>query len=125
MGEGLKAFFDGRWLNVKIAEDKAPRAAASGDGPGEPQLKCFVGGLSWDTTGEGVKEFFKDCGEMTDVYFPTDRDTGAYRGFCFITFEDLEGSAAAVALNEQELDGRWLKINYSQRPSSSCSCCSG
>jgi len=31
-----------------------------------------------------------------------------------MTFAELDGSAAAVALNGGELDGKWLKINYSQ-----------
>jgi len=104
---------DGRWLNIRIAEDKVKGQGSDTDA-GEPQLKVYVGGLSWDTTEETVAEFFKDCGETTDLFFPTDRETGAYRGFCFVTFADLDGSKAAVALTGGELDGRWLKINYSQ-----------
>jgi len=104
---------DGRWLNIRVAEDKVARDDGN-QGAGEPQLKVFVGGLNWETTEDSVKEFFKDCGETTDVYFPTDRETGNYRGFCFITFEELDGSAASCAKNGEELDGKWLKVNYSQ-----------
>jgi len=68
---------DGRWLNIRVAEDKVAREDA---GAGEPQLKVFVGGLNYETDEEGVKKFFADCGETTDVYFPTDRETGNYRG---------------------------------------------
>jgi|Transcript_873 RNA recognition motif-containing protein len=118
--EGVKlheAELDGRWLKINIAEDKpdkADRKSRGGAEPGEPQLKVFVGGLSWESTEDDVKDFFKDCGEMTDVFFPTDYNTGQTRGFCFVTFAEMEGSAAAVALNEKELGGRWLNIRYSQ-----------
>ncbi len=41
-----------------------------------------------------------------------DRDTGRSRGFGFVTFgTDLEAQAAIASLNEQELDGRRIKVN--------------
>merc|ERR1712086_1142419 len=115
---------DGRTLTVNVAESPKPNkerepkpqreyADQASAGPAQPQLKCFVGNLSWDTSEETVANFFKDCGQTTDVYFPTDRD-GRPRGFGFITFAELGGSAAAVALNGVELDGRGLRINYEQ-----------
>ncbi|KAG5220080.1 Glycine-rich RNA-binding protein [Salix suchowensis] len=48
-----------------------------------------------------------------------DRDTGRSRGFGFVTFEGpQEADAAIQALNEQELDGRRIKVNLANaRPS--------
>lgn len=41
-----------------------------------------------------------------------DRDTGRSRGFGFVTYSSSgEASAAIAALNEQELDGRRIKVN--------------
>lgn len=41
-----------------------------------------------------------------------DRDTGRSRGFGFVTFSnDQEAQAAIGGLNEQELDGRRIKVN--------------
>lgn len=41
-----------------------------------------------------------------------DRDTGRSRGFGFVTFgTNDEANAAIAALNEEELDGRRIKVN--------------
>ena len=41
-----------------------------------------------------------------------DRDTGRSRGFGFVTFgSSSEADAAIASLNEQELDGRRIKVN--------------
>jgi cold-inducible RNA-binding protein len=41
-----------------------------------------------------------------------DRDTGRSRGFGFVTFAtETEAQAAINGLNEQDLDGRRIKVN--------------
>lgn len=45
-----------------------------------------------------------------------DRDTGRSRGFGFVTFgSDQEAEAAIQGLNEQELDGRRIRVNLANR----------
>jgi RNA recognition motif-containing protein len=41
----------------------------------------------------------------------TDRNTGRFRGFCFVEMEESAANAAISALNETELDGRSLRVN--------------
>ena len=74
--------------------------------------KLFVGGLSWDTTDEGLRRAFAAHGEVTEARVITDRDTGRSRGFGFVTFEsDEEASNACQKGNGADLDGRALTVN--------------
>ena len=42
--------------------------------------KLFVGGLSWDTNDDGLRQAFASYGEITEAKVITDRDTGRSRG---------------------------------------------
>ena len=45
-----------------------------------------------------------------------DRDTGRSRGFGFITYNSSDEANAAISgLNEQELDGRRIKVNLANQ----------
>lgn len=74
--------------------------------------KLFVGGLSWDTGEEDLRNLFSKYGEITEVRIITDRDSGRSRGFGFVEFVDAAAADKAIAeLNETELDGRTIKVN--------------
>ena len=77
--------------------------------------KIFVGGLSWGTDSEGLKESFSRFGEISDARVITDRETGRSRGFGFITFENSDSVSDAIsAMNDVELDGRTIKVTEAQ-----------
>ncbi|KAM0230823.1 hypothetical protein ACHAPO_008879 [Fusarium lateritium] len=74
--------------------------------------RVFVGNLSWNTNDNSLKEAFSNYGNVVDSIVMTDRETGRSRGFGFVTFEnENEANDAVSALNEQELDGRLIKVN--------------
>lgn len=74
--------------------------------------KVFVGGLSWNTTDQGLLAAFSPFGEIVESKVITDRDTGRSRGFGFVTFQDPAAAKASVAaMNGKELDGRTLRID--------------
>ncbi|KAI9747647.1 MAG: hypothetical protein M1835_002012 [Candelina submexicana] len=76
------------------------------------QTKLYVGNLSWSTTEDTLRNVFQDYGQVLDAIVMRDRDTGLSRGFGFVTMSSQgEAEAAIDGLNEQELDGRRIKVN--------------
>ena len=74
--------------------------------------KLFVGGLSWDTTDEGLREAFEQFGEVDEAKVITDRDTGRSRGFGFVTYSQAENAETAMeSMNGATLDGRQINVN--------------
>ncbi|KAJ7668381.1 hypothetical protein DFH06DRAFT_1181500 [Mycena polygramma] len=74
--------------------------------------KIYVGNLSWNTDDESLKNAFSEFGNVVDSIVMRDRDTGRSRGFGFVTFNSAQEADAAIqGLNDQDLDGRRLKVN--------------
>lgn len=74
----------------------------------------YVGNLSWGVTEDKVRELFEQYGPVASIRWITDRDTGRFRGFCFVEMETDAADKAASALNNFELDGRALRVNEAQ-----------
>ncbi|KAN0130289.1 hypothetical protein V8E53_011912, partial [Lactarius tabidus] len=73
--------------------------------------KLYVGNLSWNTTDESLTTAFSEFGSVTDVIVMRDRETGRSRGFGFVSYSsEDEANAAVASMNDQELDGRRLKV---------------
>ena len=74
--------------------------------------KLFVGGLSWNTTDEGLKSAFDAFGEIEEAKVVLDRDTGRSRGFGFVTFtEEPMAIKAMEEMNGAELEGRNIRVD--------------
>lgn len=77
--------------------------------------RLFIGGLSWDTTTEGLKEAFSQFGTVTDAHIVTDRETGKSRGFGFITFASpADAEEAKKQMNGEHLDGRRIRVDEAE-----------
>ncbi len=75
--------------------------------------KLFVGGLSWGTTDKDLMDAFAPYGNVTEAKVIKERDSGRSRGFGFVTFDTEEESrAAAEAMNDTELDGRSIRVDF-------------
>jgi RNA recognition motif-containing protein len=76
--------------------------------------KLYVGGLSYSTTSEGLREFFAQCGTVQSATVITDRFSGQSRGFGFVEMSSAEEAQKAIGqLNGRELDGRRLTVAIS------------
>jgi RNA recognition motif-containing protein len=73
--------------------------------------KLFIGGLSFSTSAERLREFLAKVEGVESATVVTDRTTGQSRGFGFVEMASVEAAKTAMqALNGQELDGRQLRI---------------
>lgn len=67
--------------------------------------KLFIGGISWDTDEERLKEYFSKYGEVVEAVIMRDRATGRARGFGFVVFADPI-VAERVIMEKHVVDGR-------------------
>ena len=76
--------------------------------------KLYIGGLSYSTTSEGLREYFAQCGNVLSATVITDRFSGQSRGFGFVEMESNEEANNAISqLNGRELDGRRITVEIS------------
>lgn len=74
--------------------------------------KLFVGGLSWDTTEDKLREFFSQAGKVVSATIIMDRFSGKSKGFGFVEMStDGEAQEAIQKLNGQSLDERTIVVN--------------
>jgi len=79
--------------------------------------KLFVGSLSWDTTEDTLKAHFEQIGEVTECKIIIDKFKNRSKGFGFVTMATEELAQEAIEkLNDQELDGRALKVSIARPP---------
>ncbi len=81
---------------------------ADGDIPNDPG-KMFIGGLSWQTTPESIREYFSMFGELAEVMVMKDPATRRSRGFGFITFSDPSAVDKVLSFPLHQLDGKMVE----------------
>jgi RNA recognition motif-containing protein len=82
--------------------------------------KLYVGGLSFSTTSESLREYFTQCGTVESATVIADRFSGQSRGFGFVEMStETEAQEAIAKLNDQPFEGRKLMVNVAKGPSSS------
>ena len=77
--------------------------------------RLYVGNLSFSTTQQSIETAFSAVGEVREVAMPTDRETGQFRGFAFVTMGTPQAASDAIAkLHGSMIDGRAIKVNEAQ-----------
>lgn len=77
--------------------------------------KLFFGGLSWNTSEDGLRRACSKFGLVNDVKIIVDRESGRSLGFGFVEFDGEDDAAKAIAeLNGGELEGRRIRVSLAQ-----------
>ncbi|MFM2296629.1 MAG: hypothetical protein RL117_336 [Verrucomicrobiota bacterium] len=78
-------------------------------------MDIYVGNLPFSATEDEITELFSPYGTVERVKIVTDRETGRPRGFAFVSMGEVAGANAAIAaLNDQDYQGRALRINAAE-----------
>lgn len=106
---------DGREINIDIAAGRSDkpkadrRAAAFGDKKSDPADTLFIGNLPFSASEDQIYEIFAEYGDVQSVRLPTDRESGAPKGFGYVTMGDISQATKALETmtsKQQEIDGR-------------------
>lgn len=74
--------------------------------------KLYIGGLSYSTTDDVLRDAFAKVGNVESATVIVDRMSGRSRGFGFVEMSsDDEAQAAIEMWNGKELDGRRITVN--------------
>ena len=75
-------------------------------------VRLFVGGLSFTTSTDGLRDAFARFGPVQSAAVMTDRETGRSRGFGFVEMASEEEAERAISgLNGSQLDGRMIRVD--------------
>ncbi|CAB9522689.1 29 kDa ribonucleoprotein A, chloroplastic [Seminavis robusta] len=102
--------FNGRTLRVNpsLPKDKAKKQARKTD---DGTQKLYVGNLPFESSQEDISELFSKYGKVTDCYLPMNPETGAPRGFAFVTVDKEVAQQAIEELNGIEYNERTLVVS--------------
>ncbi|CAF0706446.1 unnamed protein product [Brachionus calyciflorus] len=79
--------------------------------------KIFIGGLSWNTTKEMLQNEFMKYGEVVDSIVMRNAETGASRGFGFVTFKDQQSTELVISSgNQHTIDGKLVDVKLCNQP---------
>uniref|UniRef100_A0A8D2HBY0 Heterogeneous nuclear ribonucleoproteins A2/B1 n=1 Tax=Urocitellus parryii TaxID=9999 RepID=A0A8D2HBY0_UROPR len=68
--------------------------------------KLFIGGLSFETTEDSLRNYYRQWGKLTDCVVMRDSASKRSRGFGFVTFSSMAEVDAAMAARPHSIDGR-------------------
>uniref|UniRef100_A0A8C2IXM5 RNA-binding protein Musashi homolog 2 n=1 Tax=Cyprinus carpio TaxID=7962 RepID=A0A8C2IXM5_CYPCA len=82
-----------------------------------PYSKMFIGGLSWQTSPDSLRDYFSKFGEIRECMVMRDPTTKRSRGFGFVTFADAASVDKVLAQPHHELDSKTIdpKVAFPRR----------
>eukprot|EP00250_Pteridium_aquilinum_P004373 c14587_g1_i1 orf=324-1367(-) len=78
----------------------------------DDESSIYVGGLSFDTTEDALRDKFEEFGSIAGVKIIIDKDSGNSRGYGFVTFTNPRAATKAINhMNGVSLEGRTIRVN--------------
>lgn len=74
------------------------------------QGKLFIGGISWETSEDRLKEYFCQYGDVLQTVVMREKTTGRPRGFGFVVFAD-PSILDRVLQDKHTIDGRTVRFS--------------
>lgn len=77
------------------------------------EKRLFIGGISWSTTEDQLREMFAQAGNVVSCKIIVDKFSGRSKGFGFVEFETEEEAAKAIEMFHEKEDpnGRQIIVN--------------
>ncbi|XP_039364098.1 RNA-binding protein Musashi homolog 2 isoform X10 [Mauremys reevesii] len=110
-----------RWTMPTAERDmEADGSQATSGSPNDSQHdpgKMFIGGLSWQTSPDSLRDYFSKFGEIRECMVMRDPTTKRSRGFGFVTFADPASVDKVLAQPHHELDSKTIdpKVAFPRR----------
>ena len=78
------------------------------------QNKIYVGNLNSSVTQANIESEFSKYGVLEQIQLITDRDTGASKGFAFLTYTTQLAAETALEMNGKSFNGRNIVVNMAK-----------
>lgn len=77
---------------------------------------CFLGNLSFDIEDDDIHAKAKEvgAGEVKNIRWLTDRESGEFKGCGFVEFHETDGVDKFVTLNGKDLKGRSMRVDFAK-----------
>lgn len=120
------AELDGRNIRLDFSEGRQNkqqdkgfnRAQQYGDVDKTPTTTLWVGNISFDADESMLTEAFAESGNIKGIRLPTDRETGAPKGFGYVEFYSVDDAKAAYeAMQGADVAGRPVRLDYASERS--------
>ncbi|CAM1506665.1 Fc.00g063060.m01.CDS01 [Cosmosporella sp. VM-42] len=84
-----------------------------------PSRVVFVGNIPYGLSEEQITDIFSSAGKVERFRLVYDSETGRPKGFGFADYPDTDSASSAVRnLNDYEIMGRKLRVDFSNEPKS-------
>jgi len=110
---------DGEYMGPRYLKIRMFQPRAGGSGPSRPAgerpegcTTVFCGNLSFQIDEDSLKDFFKGCGEVKQIRWGTDKESGDFKGYGHCEFFDEAAVDKAVQLHGEDLLGRAIRLDF-------------